>query len=96
MLTQATALSFIASNCSDVCDAPPLWHDQIMTYRVEFRQAGAVIGEADGLQDRASAKQLAQIQIAVRDADIAIVIDVEGTGTEVASIRRDTMVWDDE
>ena len=67
-----------------------------MTHRVEFRRAGAAIGEAEGFQNRAAAKRLAQTEIDERDADIAIVIDVEGTGTEVASIRRDTMVWDDE
>jgi hypothetical protein len=30
------------------------------------------------------------------DAEIAIVIDVDGSGVEVASIRREAMVWDDE
>ena len=67
-----------------------------MNYRVEFRKDGAVIGEADGLEDRAAAKRLAVAELAERDAEIALVIDVEGTGTEVASIRQDTMAWDDE
>ncbi|MGU3417011.1 hypothetical protein [Methylobacterium sp. D54C] len=67
-----------------------------MTYRVEFRRDGAVIGEAEGLEDRAAAKRLAEAEIAQRDAEIAIVIDVDGTGMEVASIRLDAMKWDDE
>ena len=67
-----------------------------MTYRVEFRRDGAVIGEAEGLEDRAAAKQLAEAEIAQRDAEIALVIDVDGTGMEVASIRLDAMKWDDE
>ena len=67
-----------------------------MSYRVEFRREGGVIGEAEGLEDRDAAKRLAVAEIAKRDADIALVIDVDGTGTEVASIRQDTMVWDDE
>ena len=67
-----------------------------MNYRVEFRKNGAVIGKADGLEDRAAAKRLAVAEITERDAEIALVIDVEGTGTEVASIRQDTMAWDDE
>ncbi|MGT2486095.1 MULTISPECIES: hypothetical protein [Methylobacterium] len=67
-----------------------------MTYRVEFRRDGAVIGEAEGLEDRASAKRLAEAEIAQRDAEIALVIDVDGTGMEVASIRLDGMKWDDE
>ncbi|MGE8130611.1 hypothetical protein SAMN02799625_01116 [Methylobacterium sp. UNC300MFChir4.1] len=67
-----------------------------MTYRVEFRRDGAVIGEAEGLEDRAAAKRLAEAEIAQRDAEIALVIDVDGTGMEVASIRRDAMKWDDE
>jgi hypothetical protein len=67
-----------------------------MTYRVEFRRVGAVIGEADGLEDRVAAKRLAEAEIAEREAEIALVIDVEGTGMEVASIRLDAMQWDDE
>jgi len=67
-----------------------------MTYRVEFRREGAVIGEVEGLEDRAAAKRLAEAEIARRDAEIALVIDVDGTGTEVASIRLDAMEWDDE
>jgi hypothetical protein len=67
-----------------------------MTYRVEFRRDGAVIGEAEGLEDRAAAKRLAEAEIAQRYAEIAIVIDVDGTGMEVASIRLDAMKWDDE
>ena len=67
-----------------------------MTYRVEFRREGAVIGEADRLEDRVAAKRLAEAEIARRDAEIALVIDVDGTGTEVASIRLDAMQWDDE
>lgn len=67
-----------------------------MTYRVEFRKEGAVIGEAEGLEDRDAAKRLAEAEIAQRDAAIALVIDVDGTGTEVASIRLDLMKWDDE
>ncbi|MEE7446645.1 hypothetical protein MRF4_01715 [Methylobacterium radiotolerans] len=69
---------------------------EAMTYRVEFRRDGAVIGEAEGLEDRASAKRLAEAEIAQRDAEIALVIDVDGTGMEVASIRLDGMKWDDE
>ncbi|XYD12678.1 hypothetical protein R1A27_34930 (plasmid) [Methylobacterium sp. NMS12] len=67
-----------------------------MTYRVEFRRDGAVIGEAEGLEDRAAAKRVAEEEIARRDAEIALVIDVDGTGMEVASIRLDAMKWDDE
>ena len=67
-----------------------------MTYRVEFRRDGAVIGEAEGLEDRVAAKRLAEAEIAQRDAEIALVIDVDGTGMEVASIRLDAMKWDDE
>ncbi|WP_144426185.1 hypothetical protein [Methylobacterium sp. ARG-1] len=67
-----------------------------MTYRVEFRRDGAVIGEAEGCEDRAAAKRLAEAEIAQRDAEIALVIDVDGTGIEVASIRLDAMRWDDE
>lgn len=67
-----------------------------MTYRVEFRRDGAVIGEVVGLEDRATAKRVAETEIARRDAEIALVIDVDGTGTEVASIRLDAMKWDDE
>lgn len=67
-----------------------------MTYRVEFRRDGAVIGEAEGLDDRAAAKRLAEAEIAQRDAEIALVIDVDGTGMEVASIKLDAMKWDDE
>jgi len=69
---------------------------EAMTYRVEFRRDGAVIGEAEGLEDRAAAKRLAEAEIAQRDAEIALVIDVDGTGMEVASIRLDAMKWDDE
>ena len=69
---------------------------EAMTYRVEFRSDGAVIGEAEGLEDRAAAKRLAEAEIAQRGAEIAIVIDVDGTGMEVASIRLDAMKWDDE
>jgi hypothetical protein len=69
---------------------------EAMTYRVEFRRDGAVIGEAEGLEDRAAAKRLAEVEIAQRDAEIALVIDVDGTGMEVASIRLDAMKWDDE
>ena len=69
---------------------------EAMTYRVEFRRDGAVIGEAEGLEDRAAAKQLTEAEIAQRDAEIALVIDVDGTGMEVASIRLDAMKWDDE
>lgn len=69
---------------------------EAMTYRVEFRRAGAVIAEAEGLEDRATAKRLAEAEIAQRDAEIALVIDVDGTGMEVASIRSDGMRWDDE
>jgi hypothetical protein len=67
-----------------------------MSYRIEFRREGAIISEAKGLEDLAAAKRLAEADVAQRDADIALVIDVDGTGTEVASIRQDTMVWDDE
>jgi hypothetical protein len=67
-----------------------------MNYRVEFRKEGAVIGEAEGFEDRAAAKRLAEAEIAQRDAEIALVIDVDGTGMEVASIRLDAMKWDDE
>jgi hypothetical protein len=66
-----------------------------MTYRVEFRRDGVVIGEAEDLEDRAAAKRLAEAEIAQRDAEIALVIDVDGTGMEVASIRLDAMKWDD-
>lgn len=69
---------------------------EAMTYRVEFRRDGAVVGEADGLEDRAAAKRLAEAEIAQRDAEIALVIDIDGTGMEVASIRLDAMKWDDE
>lgn len=69
---------------------------EAMNYRVEFRRNGAVIGEAQGLDDRDAAKQLAEAEIAKRDAEIALVIDVDGTGMEVASLRRDAMRWDDE
>ena len=69
---------------------------EAMTYRVEFRRDGAVIGEAEGLDDRAAAKRLAEAEIAQRDAEIALVIDVDGTGMEVASIKLDAMKWDDE
>lgn len=69
---------------------------EAMTYRVEFRRDGAVVGEADGLEDRAAAKRLAEAEIAQRDAEIALVIDVDGTGMEVASIRLHAMKWDDE
>jgi hypothetical protein len=67
-----------------------------MSYRVEFRRDGAVIGDVGGLEDRAAAKRLAEAEIAQRDAEIALVIDVDGTGMEVASIRLDAMKWDDE
>jgi hypothetical protein len=67
-----------------------------MSYRIEFRRDGAVISEAEGFEDLAAAKQLAKAEVAKRDAEIALVIDVDGTGTEVASIRQDAMVWDDE
>lgn len=67
-----------------------------MTYRIEFRREGAVIGEAEGFADRVAAKRVAQAEIAKRDADIALVVDVDGTGTEIASMQRDTMIWDDE
>jgi len=69
---------------------------EAMTYRVEFRRDGVVIGEVDSLEDRAAAKQLAEAEIAQRDAEIALVIDVDGSGMEVASIRLDAMRWDDE
>lgn len=67
-----------------------------MAYRVEFRRDGTVIGEAEGLEDRVAAKRLAEAEIVQRDAEIALVIDVDGTGMEVASIRLDAMKWDDE
>jgi hypothetical protein len=69
---------------------------EALTYRVEFRRDGAVIGEAEGFEARAAAKWLADAEIAQRDAEIALVIDVDGTGMEVASIRLDAMRWDDE
>lgn len=69
---------------------------EAMTYRVEFRRDGAVIGEAEGLENRTVAKRVAEAEIARRDAEIALVIDVDGTGMEVASIRLDAMKWDDE
>ncbi len=69
---------------------------EAMTYRVEFRRDGAVIGEAEGLEDRSAAKRLAEAEIAQRNAEIALVIDVDGTGMEAASIRLDAMKWDDE
>lgn len=67
-----------------------------MTYRIEFRREGAVIGEVEGLEDRAAAKRVVEEEIRTRNAEIALVIDVDGTGTEVASIRLDAMKWDDE
>lgn len=67
-----------------------------MAYRVEFRKEGAVAGEVHDLENRAAAKLVAVEQIERFDAEIAIVIDVDGSGVEVASISREAMVWDDE
>ncbi|WP_455964530.1 hypothetical protein [Methylorubrum aminovorans] len=67
-----------------------------MAYRVEFRKDGAVSGEVHDLEDRATAKLVAVEQMARFDAEIAIVIDVDGSGVEVASITREAMIWDDE
>lgn len=67
-----------------------------MSFAVEFRREGAIVAEADGLPDRAAAKRLAEAEIAKHYADIAIVIDINGSGMEVASFRQDTKVWDDE
>lgn len=67
-----------------------------MTYRIQFHREGAIIGEVEGLADRASAKRFAEAEIVEREADTAVVIDVTGPGTKVASIRQDMMMWDDE
>ena len=67
-----------------------------MVFRVEFRKDGAVSGEVRDLEDRATAKLVAVEQMMQFDVDIAIVIDVDGSGVEVASITREAMVWDDE
>ncbi|WP_043706456.1 hypothetical protein [Methylorubrum extorquens] len=52
-------------------------------------------GEIHDLEDRATAKVVAVEQMALFDAEIAIVIDVDGSGVEVASITREAMAWDD-
>ncbi|CAO4141930.1 hypothetical protein LPLAFNJD_LOCUS1061 [Methylorubrum aminovorans] len=67
-----------------------------MAYRIESRKEGAVSGEVHDLEDRDTAKLVAVEQMALFDAEIAIVIDVDGSGVEVASITREAMVWDDE
>ena len=67
-----------------------------MTYRIDFYREGAVVSVVKDLEDLSAAKRTAEKEVATRDAEIALVIDVDGTGTEVASIRQDTMVWDDE
>ncbi|BDL41773.1 hypothetical protein [Methylorubrum sp. GM97] len=67
-----------------------------MAYRIEFRKDGVVSGEIHDLEDRETAKLVAVEQMARFDAEIAIVIDVDGRGVEVASITREAMAWDDE
>lgn len=71
-------------------------HIPSMAYRVEFRKDGVVSGEIHDLEDRATAKLVAVEQMALFNAEIAIVIDDDGSGVEVASITREAMVWDDE
>ncbi|MCY1644813.1 hypothetical protein [Methylorubrum sp. SL192] len=71
-------------------------HIPSMSYRVGFRKDGVVSGEIHDLEDRDTAKLVAVEQMARFDAEIAIVIDVDGSGVEVASISREAMVWDDE
>lgn len=48
------------------------------------------------IEGLANAKHHAErgLRTGLNDADFARVIDRDGTGTEAASIRRDTMVWD--
>jgi hypothetical protein len=71
-------------------------HDGRMAYRIEFYREGAVVDDGTVVDHLPNAKHVAEraLQTARNDADFARVIDL-GSGFEVASIRRDTMVWDD-
>jgi hypothetical protein len=52
--------------------------------------------QAEGLEKLAEAKRLAQEKVRECDANITVVFDLVATGSEVASISHDAMLWDNE